>query len=50
VLRKPNGYAAKAFWVRISGEIGSPPMSCVMTLAKEKVRVRKSSQDGLGPR
>jgi hypothetical protein len=49
-LRKPNGYATEASRERISGDIDSPSVSCVMTLAKEKVRARRSSYDRLGPR
>ena len=33
-----------------SRESGSPPASCAMTLANEKVRWRMSFQDGWGPR
>jgi hypothetical protein len=49
-LCKPNGYDAEASRVRTSGEIGSPPVSYVMTLAKEKVMAHRCSWDGLGPR
>jgi hypothetical protein len=34
----------------IDGESGSPPASYIMILMKEKVRLRKSFEDGWGPR
>ena len=42
-LRRPNGSAVGALRMRYSGESGSPPASCVMTLVNEKVRWRRSS-------
>ena len=39
-LRRPNGSAVEALRIRYSGESGSPPASCAMTLANDKVRWR----------
>jgi hypothetical protein len=44
----PNRNTVRA--LRIVEESGSPLASYVMILTKEKVRLRKSSQDGKGPR
>jgi hypothetical protein len=49
-LRRPNGNVVRVFRAKTAGKSGSPPASCVMTLIKEKVRLRKSSWDGWGPR
>ena len=56
VTNGPSGIAQterERCWVlrvRYSRESGSPPASCVMTLVNEKVRRRRSSWDGQGPR
>ena len=42
VLRRPNGSAVGALRIRYSGESSSPPTSCVITLANEKLRRPRS--------
>ena len=50
VLRRPDESTIGTLQMRYSGERGSPLASCAMTLANEKVRWRRSSRDGWGPR
>ena len=49
-LRRPDESAVEELRMRYSRASGSPLISYVMMLAKEKVRWRKSFQDGQGPR
>ena len=49
-LWRPNESAIGVLWMRYSRESGSPLASYAMTLAKEKVGWRRSSQDGQGPK
>ena len=49
-LPRPDGSTDGALRMWYSRESGSPPASYVMTLANEKVRCHRFSQDGRGPR
>ena len=50
VLRRLDRSAVGVLWMRYSGESGSLPVSYAMTLANEKVRWRRSSRGGWGPK
>ena len=49
-LQRPNESTVGTLRLMYSEENGPLPVSYTMTLANEKVRWRRSSQDGWGPR